>query len=116
MSQNARLTQDVRLVARRRMTDRGRLRVTFKVMIAAYGPDGDRGRGVLRFLDASHETISSRSTRWVSNSGVRYVSRTITTALPRGTRYIRVQLQGARNEGLYCNAYFDKVRLELSRR
>jgi|EndMetStandDraft_8_1072994.scaffolds.fasta_scaffold432022_2 hypothetical protein len=113
---DTKLSQEIALVGRRRLTDRGGLRVEFKVMIAAYGRDGDRGRGIVRYLDAQRETIAARSTRWVSTQSVRYTRRGFTMPLPRGTRYIRVQLHGVRQAGLYCNAYFDNVRLKLSRR
>jgi hypothetical protein len=113
---NAKLSQTVQLIGRRRMTDRGRLNVSLRVMIAAYGPDGDKGRAIVRFLDSSRELIAARYTRWVSNTGVRYEPSHLKARVPAGTRAIQLQLHGVRRKGLYCNAYFDNVRLQLSRR
>src|SRR5262245_13785567 len=113
---NTKLTQEIPLIGRRRLTDRGQLRVQFRVMIAAYGPEADRGRGIVRFLDARHETIAVRSTRWALDTRMRYVRREFSTSLPRGTRFIRVQLHGVRRSGLFCNAFFDNVRLTITKR
>ena len=107
--------QRIRLRRIGRDVDAGRIRATLRAHIAAPDAGGDRGRLLVRFLGDDLREISSRRSRWVAGTTRRYVTRRVSQALPRRTRYLEVILRGERATGLYCNVFFDRVDLRLSR-
>ena len=83
--------------------------------MAGYGNQGDRGRATLDFVD--HELIiGTIHTKWVSATHGRFVLKSKTQRVPKGTDSLSVTLEGQRdavNGGTYCDAEFDNVKVVL---
>jgi hypothetical protein len=79
----------------------------------------DRGRFVVRYLDASNAVLGSPYTSaWQSNfggSGTAWAGYNNTTLAPVGTRKVRITLQAELNVNQFeINAYFDDISLTKS--
>ena len=107
--------QGITLHGRQAAIDGGHVKAALSVLVAGYGNQGDRGRATLDFVD--HELIiGTIHTKWVSATHGRFVLKSKTRLVPKGTDSLSVTLEGQRdavNGGAYCDAEFDNVKVVL---
>ncbi len=106
--------QVIDLSGRGSLIDSGRIRVSFSGKVAASGPAV--AHLDLLFRDASNHSVGSNGIqKRVEGSGTAFRSISASRILPDGTRKLRVKLWADGVETGYCKAYFDNIRVTISK-
>lgn len=107
-------TQVIELSGLESQTDTGSLSATLRVYVATYANQHDYGHALVTFLNKQGKAIGHISTPEVTRTNDKFVPKSVTAAVPKGTRALRVSLL-ARNTVLaeYIDAYFDNVVVRL---
>lgn len=107
-------SQVVAILGRNAAIDRGSLKATISAQLAGYDKQGDNARVMGQFLDKDGKVIGKFQTAAVSATDERYRLKSATASIPPGTRKIRVTMIATWVEGLYNDAYFDNLDLEIA--
>ncbi len=111
------LLQEVPLHGLSSTIDSGHVRANLSVMLATFDADGDQATAYLEAFDGGQPLqvlLASVTTGALTNTGTRFVKLSTNLVLPKGTRAVNVDLQGTKNAGTYCDAYFDNVSVTLT--
>lgn len=73
----------------------------------------DEGRLFLRFLDSSSNLISDTQSLIPFSKVFPWTKREFIVPVPIGSRSIVIVIEGRRNAGVTCDAFFDEIELEL---
>jgi len=77
-------------------------------------PDADYAKLTLRFLNQSAVEIDNLSTGLVQSPNLMWAEYTLDGTAPQGTRTIRFELLGQKQESFFINAYFDDAILQVN--
>lgn len=106
--------QVIVLSGRNSLIDGGRIRVSFSGKVAASG--AAVAHLDLLFRDASNHGVSSNGIqRTVHGSGTTFRSISASRTLPRNTRRLRVKLWADGVDSGYCKAFFDNIKVTISK-
>lgn len=106
--------QVIFLTGRGSLIDAGRIRVRFSGKVAAAGDI--TAHLDLYFRDANNHSVGSNGIRKrVEGSGNTFRSISSSKILPDGTRQLRVHLWADGVDSGYCKAYFDNIRVTISK-
>ena len=106
--------QVINLSGRSSLIDSGRIRVTFSGKVAASG-DAVAHFDLL-FRDASNHSVGSNGIqKTVQGTGTTFKSLSYSRTLPDGTRKLRVKLWADGVDSGYCKAYFDNIRVTITK-
>jgi hypothetical protein len=107
--------QVIRLSGRSSLIDSGRIRVSLSGRVAASGQA--RARLDLFFRDSNNHQVkgSNGIRKSVTGSGSSFRLLSGSKVLPRGTRQLRLKLWADGVSSGYCKAYFDNIRVTISK-
>ncbi|MFN8518852.1 MAG: hypothetical protein U0667_05550 [Chloroflexota bacterium] len=106
--------QVISLSGRSSLVDDGRIKVSFSGKVAA---SGDTVAHLdLYFRDANNHSVGSNGiTKTVQGTGTTFKSLSYSRTLPDGTRKLRVKLWADGVDSGYCKAYFDNIKVTISK-
>lgn len=106
--------QVIFLTGRGSLIDSGRIRVSFSGKVAAAGDV--TAHLDLYFRDSRNHSVGSNGIqKQVQGSGNTFRSISASRTLPDGTRQLRVHLWADGVDSGYCKAYFDNIRVTISK-
>lgn len=107
--------QVIRLRGRSSLIDSGRIRVSLSGKVAASGQA--RARLDLFFRDSNNHVVNGSNgiRKSVEGSGTSFRSLSSSKVLPKGTRILRLKLWADGVSSGYCKAYFDNLRVTISK-
>jgi hypothetical protein len=103
-------TQLIALTGLEDQTDAGALSIRLSVYIATYTNQTDFGHADVAFVNERGKVIGHLKTPEVTKTNGKFILKTSTQTLPKGTRSLRVSLIGRNTvEAEYIDTYFDNV-------